>query len=162
MAENFDVTDLVKLGVEDERSGVAWYETLAGKAKNPEIRKVFAELADVERFHQKRFEDMLSDLGGVRTREEYPGQFMEYLQALAGARAFQDPETARKLANGIGSDAEALDISSQYERDTLVLMHEMRQYIPEKDRATVDELTREEQGHLVTLASARRNLPAEG
>jgi len=65
---------------------------------------------------------------------------------------------AVKMAGRCASDAEALDLASRFERDTLVLLNEMRAMVGPKDKAVVDEITREEQAHLVTLAEARRNL----
>lgn len=160
MSEQFEVAELVKIGVEDERSGVAFYTQLADKAENSGLRTTFADLAEQEKFHQKRFEDMLDRLGGVKTPQEYPGQYMAYLSALTSGRAFPDPDAARQAAENCRSDAEAVDLASRFERDTLILMNEMRSLVPEKDRGTVDELIREEQTHLVTLSEARRKVGA--
>ncbi|MGC9453341.1 MAG: ferritin family protein [Phycisphaerae bacterium] len=158
MPEQFEVAELVKIGVEDERSGVAFYSRLADSAKDSGLRSIFADLAEQEKFHQKRFEDMLERLGGVKTPEEYPGQYMAYLSALTSGRAFPDPAAAERAAENCGSDAEAVELASRYERDTLMLMNEMRPLVGEKDRGTVDELIREEQTHLVTLSEARRKV----
>jgi rubrerythrin len=160
MAEQFEVAELVKIGVEDERTGVAFYTRLSQSVDNSELRGIFADLAEQEKYHQKRFEDMLQRLGGVKTAEEYAGQYMAYLSALTSDRAFPDPETAEKAAEACGSDAAAVALASRYERDALLLMNEMRSLVPEKDRGVVDELAREEQGHLVTLSEARRKVGA--
>jgi rubrerythrin len=156
MGELFDIGELVRIGVEDEKAGVAFYSALAGKARDAELRKVFANLAEQEKYHQKRFEQMLLDLGGHRQREEYPGQYMDYLRVLTGERAFPDPETAVRRADECPDDLAGLEMASRFERDTLLLMNEMRGLVPEKDKVIVDELAREEQSHLVTLAGARR------
>ncbi|MFW6066374.1 MAG: ferritin family protein [Planctomycetota bacterium] len=158
MPEQFEVAELVKIGVEDERSGVAFYSRLADNVEDSGLRKTFADLAEQEKFHQKRFQDMLDRLGGVKTPEEYPGQYMAYLSALTSGRAFPDPSAAERAAEKCESDAKAVELASRYERDTLMLMNEIRPLVPEKDRATVDELIREEQTHLVTLSEARRKV----
>ncbi len=159
MAELFEVTELVKVAIEDEKTGVAFYSVLAQTAGKPELKTTFADLAEQERFHQKRFEEMLAALGGHKpTREEYAGQYTAYLQALTNDRAFPDEEAARQMARECPDDAAAVELAIRFERDTLLLMNEMRGLVPEKDAAVVRELAREEQSHLVVLANARQSL----
>ena len=158
MSELFEVAELVKVAVDDEATGVVFYNAIAEKVTNPKLKKLFADLAEEELYHKTRFEQMLADLGPKVSREEYPGQYTEYLRALTGERAFPDEQTAMQIAAECDSDAEAVNISSRFERDTLVLMNEMRHLVPDKDQAVVDELIREEQGHLVQLAQARTML----
>ena len=158
MAELFEVKELVEIAVEDERTGVAFYARLANRARDAELQRTFADLAEQERYHQKRFERMLADLGGHKPREQYPGEYMAYLRTLTNERAFPDEATAMKMADQCPDDAAAIALASRFERDTLMLMHEMRSLVPQRDKAIVDELTREEQAHLVTLAQARRRL----
>ncbi len=158
MTEQFEVAELVKIGIEDERSGVAFYSRLAEKVENSGLRGIFADLAEQEKYHQRRFEEMLQRLGGVRTPEEYPGQYMAYLSALTSGRAFPDPEGAERAADECESDAAAVALAGRFERDTIILMNEMRSLVPKKDGQIVDELIREEQNHLVTLSEARRKV----
>jgi len=158
MPEVFEVAELVKIAVEDEKTGVAFYSILADKASSDWLKKTFAGLADQERYHQKRFEQMLESLGGHHPVEEYTGQYMDYLRALTDGRAFPDVPTAEKIAHQCKGDKEALDLSGRFERDTIILMNEMRGLVSDKHKAIVDELILEEQGHLVVLANARRKL----
>jgi len=158
MAELFEVSELVKIAVEDEKSGVAFYTELAGKTAGAELKKTFAELAEEEKFHQKRFEEMLKGLGGHKSAERYPGEYGAYLQALTDDRAFPDAETARAKARECPDDSAALELAIRFERDTLLLMNEMQGMVPAKDAAIVRELAAEEQSHLVVLADARRKL----
>jgi rubrerythrin len=158
MGELFEVAELVAIAVEDEKSGVAFYSVLAGRAKDPQLRQTFADLARQEKFHQKRFEEMLAELGGCRMPEEYPGQGRAYLRALTDDRAFPGPEAARRKAQECPDDGAALELALRFERDTLLLMNEMRGLVPERDRKTVDELALEEKAHVVALTAARERL----
>ena len=160
MAEQFEVTELVKIAVEDEISGVAFYSTMASRAKDAQLKTVFADLAEQERHHQKRFEAMLAGLGGYRPAEQYSGEYMAYLRVLTDKRAFPDPKAARKAAEKCPDDASALALAMRFEWDTLILMNEMRRMVPEKDGAIVEELASEERAHLVTLTGAQQRLRA--
>lgn len=158
MAELFDVAELVRIAVEDEKSGVAFYSALAGRTRQPELKKVFADLAEQERYHQQRFEKMLGSLGEYKAPERYSGEHASYLRALTTDRAFPDEGAAARAADECADDLAALALARRFERDTLILMQEMRELVSEKNRAIVDELADEERSHLVTLAEAGEKL----
>lgn len=158
MRELFDISELVQIGLEDEISGVAFYSALAEQTSNPSLRTMFADLAQQEKYHKMRFEEILVTLGASKVVEEYPGQYMAYLRTMTDGRAFPDAQTAIHMAQQCADDAEALDLASRFERDTLILMNEMKGLVPPQDRDIVNELIREEQSHLVTLAQARKHL----
>lgn len=160
MRELFDVSELVRVGVEDETSGVAFYSQLAQQASSPQMRQVFSELAQEEKYHKRRFEQMLESLGGTIQRQQYPGEYMEYLKVLTAGRAFPDEASAVEAAKACKDDRAALELASRFERDTIVLMDEMQALLPDKDRDIVRELVREEQSHLVRLAKAKQLLTA--
>jgi len=158
MSPLFHVAELVRMGVEDEKAGVVLYSALAEKTADADLRGTYETLAEQERGHQARFEKMLDDLGNVQPTESHPGEYVEYLRAMLDSRAFPDEATARKKVQESPSDAAALTLAIRFERDTLVLLTELRGMVPDRDQTIVDELTREEQGHLVVLTAAREKL----
>ncbi len=156
MAELFEVKDLVQIAIEDERTGVAFYTALA--EKDGKLASIFADLAEQEEYHQARFENMLKRMDGLKLAEQYNGEYMAYLRTLADTLAFTDEQTAAKMARDCADDAASLELAGRFERDTLMLMHEMRSLVPEKDQPVIDELIAEEQSHLVTLTLAHQKL----
>ena len=158
MGEMFDIAELLRVGVNDERSGVAFYAALAKKAEDPELRRTFAELADEERSHQQRFEAMLADVGEHRDGDRYDGEYGMYLKAMTDMLAFEDEDTAERMANDCVDDAAAVALALSFERSTLNLMHEMKDLVPAKDREVVQQLIDEERSHVVTLARAAERL----
>lgn len=151
----FDIAELVRIGVEDEKSGTAFYSQLAQTTTSADLKAFYADLAEQEKRHEKRFQDLLADLGTYTPTESYDGEYISYLRAMLDSRAFHDPITARKIAAEIGTDDDAaLSMAIRFERDTLVMLNELREMVPERDRPVVDDLAREEQGHLVDLNRA--------
>ena len=69
-----------------------------------------------------------------------------------------DEAAAERMAGECAEDQAALALARCFERDTLILMQEMRALVTEKDRAIVDELADEERAHLVTLTEAGEKL----
>lgn len=160
MGELFEVAELVRVAVEDEKTGVAFYSKLADNMRDPDLRKTFADLAEQERYHQRRFEEMLETMGEYKAPERYSGEYTSYLTALTTGRAFPDEETAMHMAEQCKDGLSAVELSDRFERDTLILMQEMRKLVPERHRPIVDELADEERAHLVVLANARAKLTA--
>ena len=158
MGELFDVAELVRVAVEDERTGGAFYETAAGRANDAQLRKTFAEMAAQERFHEKRFAKMLESLGGVKPPEQYSGEYASYLTALTKDRAFPDVASAKQMAEDCKDDQSFLNVALGFERNTLNLINEMRSLVPEDKKGIVDDITCEEQAHLVSLLEAKDKL----
>jgi rubrerythrin len=160
MSELFEVPEIVRVAVEDERTGVAIYTALAAAARGAEVRALFEKLVGQERYHQMRFEGILEQMGGHQPREQYEGEYVAYLRTLTSTRAFPDPSAAVEAAKRCRADAEALDLAGRYERDTLEIINELRELVGGKHKDVVDEIAREERAHVVALAEARRKLRA--
>lgn len=158
MREVFEVSELVQIAVEDERTGVTFYSKAAEKIQNSELKAIFTDLAEQEKYHQQRFQQMLDDIGGNTTKEQYAGEYTAYLTTLTGERAFPDEATAVALVDQCEDDEDLIQLASRFERDTLMLMNEMSRLVGSKDKEVVDEIIREEQNHLVTLADAMKKL----
>lgn len=158
MSEWFEVPEMVRVAVEDERTGVAIYTALAASAKGAEVRELFQKLVGQEKYHQMRFEGVLEQLGGHSPREQYEGEYVAYLQTLTSTRAFPTPAAAVEAASSCATDAAAVDLALQYERDTLALIHELRELVGPKHKDIVETIAREERAHIVVLADAKRKL----
>ncbi len=158
MGELFDVAELVRVAIEDERTGGAFYTAAAERASDAGLKATFAEMADQERYHQKRFEAMLTELGDIAPPELYSGEYASYLGALTRDRAFPDVSSAQDMAAACDGDLAFLDVALDFERNTLNLINEMRLLVPESGKGVVDDITCEEQAHLVSLLEAREKL----
>ncbi|PLW93114.1 MAG: rubrerythrin [Marinilabiliales bacterium] len=58
MQEFTNTDDILKFAINREQESIDLYSGLAGQAKNPEMKKVFASFADEERGHKKRLENI--------------------------------------------------------------------------------------------------------
>jgi len=158
MARMFEVAELVKVAINDEKTGAAFYTKLSDLVRDAELAKTFATLAEQERGHQQRFEAMLAEMGDVKPPDLYPEQYLNYVTAMTADRAFPDEDAAVRQAQAVDDDREAIRMALRIERDTLVLMNDMRNLVRDKDRAVVDELIKEEQQHVIDLTDARDRL----
>ena len=154
----FEVSELINVAVKDEETGIEFYSALADATKTPEIKEAILAIAEQEKAHRDRFKDMLTQVGDYKPREEYAGQYGEYLKVLLESRAFPEPSAAAEKARGVGSDAEAIDIALGLEKDTLLFLQEMKGLVPESNADLVEEIIKEEREHVVDLTNLRTKL----
>jgi len=154
----FDVKELVKVAVQDEKSGVVFYTDAAAKTEDPDLKETFTTLAEQERSHQQQFEGMLAELGDYKSPEGYSGEHSAYLTALASDRAFPTEAAASEAITRCSGDRDILELALRIERDTLILMEEMQKLVAERNRDIVETLANEERSHVVMLTAARDRL----
>lgn len=159
MPEWFEVSELLEVVVEDEKAGVALYSAAAEKARGDQVKELFGRLTEQEKHHQQRFESMRDEIGGRKTPEQYGGQYMAYLRALTGGRAFPDPATARRELDQCTGDDWLLRLADRYERDTLMVLREIESLVGEsRHQDMVREVVEEERSHIVALSEALASL----
>lgn len=154
----FTTSELIKVAVKDEETGIAFYKSLAEITKNPEIREKMLDISKQESHHAERFAKMLDEIGEYKPHEAFPGEYKEYLRALLESRAFPEPAQAAEEAKKVKSDIEAIAIAERLEKDTLIFLNEMREFIPETHSAYLDDIIKEERNHLKELAQLRSKL----
>jgi rubrerythrin len=158
MSRSFDLRELVRVAVVDERSGAEMYRTLAGLARDAALQDRFRRLAQQEKRHENRFEELLAGLGPPAEDWKYPDDWVDYVQALMAEGAAGEPSDRQAQAESVTDDLAAIDLAVQFERNQLNLQHEMGQMLGESDNPVVKEIIAEERAHLVELSAARRQL----
>ena len=158
MANLFVASEIVAMNATEEHNGYEFYKALAESAKTQKLREAAKRIAEQEKRHEKRFQRWLDQLGEHEPTESYPGEYDAYLKALLSNTTFESEEAAREAATGAETDARAVEIALQMEKNTLLLLQELRKHVPEKDLQLVDETVREEENHLVELSQLKDEL----
>ena len=155
------VSELIDIAIKDEESGVEFYRALAAGVRDPRVRERMLAIAAQEVAQVDWFKKMRAEIGQAQVAEQYPGEDDEYLHALT-APAFPDAADAAELARKAKTDVEAINLAMRIEKDTLLLLVEMKRFLGEEHHKYVDVVIDEEKEHLVTLAEMRRMLGAKG
>jgi rubrerythrin len=155
MAKRFDIQELLQVAVVEEQSGVSFYRKFSERTKDPELKELFSWLSEQEEYHRERFQGMAANLELPETGEQYPDEYVDYLEALAAEGG--SSEAHRKI-DQVGSDVEALDLAIQFERDQLWIQKEMGNLLGSNHQSIIDQIIQEEQNHLVRLSQARRKI----
>ena len=154
----FDVRELIEMAVKDEETGIAFYKALADVTETPGIKKGCLAISKEEEGHAQRFRGMLDEIGDYQPIEEYPGQHEEYVRVLLEDRAFPEPEKAAEKARAARTDIEAIDIAMRLEKDTLLFLEQMKDFVPQTHGDYIQEIIAEERNHLTELYDLKRAL----
>ena len=155
MATQFDITRLVEVALADERSGVELYRTMADKAVDENLKKVFTGLSETEKVHAAKFEQMLTSLKENPPQGAYPDEYADYLDALCAAGGDSD---AHDRISRTGSDGELLDLAIEFEKEQLTIQRDIGDALGGGHKEVVDVILQEEQSHLVVLSRAKTRL----
>lgn len=160
MTRTFNVAELLRVAVIEERNGISFYDALAERADDAGLRQTFKELADAEREHERAFQAMLDDFKDAQKGEsQYPDIYVDYLETLVNEIRQEESVAESKQVQG---DAEAVDVAIRLERDQLALQRDIAEVLGEAHEETTQQIIDEERGHLATLGRARKALSGNG
>lgn len=157
MAKSFSVEALVNVAVLDERSGTDMYRKMASETSSAFLKEAFEDLAEQERKHEKRFQELQNALeaGGKPEAVQYPDEYVAYLDVLVSDAGGSRPGKG-ELA-GL-DDAALIDLAMKFEQEHLNLQRDMGAVLGEQHSRIIDQVIREEMGHLVTLSALKKQL----
>jgi rubrerythrin len=151
----FSGSELLELALDIERNGAAFYQALTEKSQDKSARAVYEHLAAEEIKHQKTFQDMLKTVGSYQPPEDYDEDYRLYLKSLADSSAFTSVAQARQKAAQASSQAEALDIGIQAEKDSILFYSEMQNLVKPADQKVIQNIIDQERDHLNQLTQLK-------
>lgn len=152
-------TEVVDIAKQLEAAGEAFYEAAARQVKDSEVKALFTKLRDDEKRHGEKFESLLERLGGAHGEWRQDDEYLGYLRALADSRVFPSAEDARSAVKGIETRDDALHLALTFEKDTILLLHELRDATRAETREIVDWLLAEERFHVRALTAMLTGRP---
>lgn len=157
MSVIFSGKEVLEIAIQIEKNGFIFYSQAAKKITDKTARELIEWLAQEEKSHIGRFEDILSsfspeklDMTPVELEEYYL-----YLKALADARVFTTELKAEEAALGIKNGKDAINLGIGFEKDSLLFLHGIKMLVKGSDALAVEELQREEMLHLKKLVELK-------
>jgi len=145
--------EALKWALEIEKNGEAFYNAVAAKGVDPEVKALFEDLAAQERGHYQAFQKMLEkvkpepDLSNI----EYD-EYQTYLQVALAEALFAGPDKGLTLAKQAQDRETALRAAMGFEKDTLLFFYDLREMVSEAERRAISDIILEEKAHLRRLA----------
>jgi rubrerythrin len=158
MGNIFAGSEIVEIGIQIEKNGRDFYNTLAEKTKNVSAGEMFKYLAGEEEKHIAAFQKILDDTVKYEPPESYPGEYIAYMKALAGEHIFTQPDKGKAIAGTVKSDKQGVEMGIDFEKDSIIFYEGMKKSVPEFDRKIIDQLIAQEQEHLRKLSDLKKTL----
>jgi rubrerythrin len=155
MSRRFDVAELLRVAVQDERSGRKLYLALADNVDGQDLAETFSRLAEQEAGHARRFQQMLDDLDEPDDSFQYPDEYVDYLEVLVDQAGHEHPE---QQAANCETDLDAVELALRFEREQLALQQDIADALGDADSDAINAVVREERAHLVQLTSMRKKV----
>lgn len=155
MSVAFSAEEVFSLAMEIERSGHAYYKTVADAAKDKELSELFEFLAEQENRHYRFFERLKSQAPVLDVDVAEWEQATEYIKATTDSRFFIGEDRAIALARSAEDAAQAIDYAIGFEKDTLLFFYELLNVTSGESKKAAKNIVDEEKRH-VTMLSERR------
>ena len=156
MGNVFKGSEIVELGVEIEKNGRDFYNTLVGRSKEQKAKDLFKFLAGEEEKHIVVFEKILSGLEKDNPTDSYPGEYDSYMKTLAGEQIFTQKDKGAQVAESTKSDKEAIELGIKFEKDSIAFYEGMKKVVKEHDHKIIEQIIEQERAHLRQLSDLNK------
>lgn len=160
----FNEVEAAKIAQNMEKNGLAFYQKAAAKTKNVAVRDLFLKLADDEKTHLARFEELEDTLQAERRDQAGyadDDEIAAYIDRLLQTQVFGNAGDVARLADQAADDIEALGVGMKAERDSIVFYQEMLDFVDSKAaRAAFAGILKEERQHLRLLGEQSEHCAA--
>lgn len=159
--ENFNDAEVLKIAINMEGEGLAFYSSLAKSVKDAKVKEIFSILADEEEDHlddfKKAYNELTSSQDSSQGYDDYTVD--EYIRHLVETGVFTQKDEVKRLTAEIKTDLDALRIGIQAEKDAILFYTEASKNTKNKEgQKTFEFLASEEKKHLKLLADLLRAL----
>lgn len=158
MGNIFAGSEIVELGIQIEKNGQDFYNTLSGQSKNEKARGLFKFLAGEEARHIQVFKKILEKTTKYEPAGLDADEYYAYMNALASEHVFTQKDKGAKIAKSIKSDKEAVQMGISFEEDSIVFYGAIKKIVPQYDQTIVDQLITQEESHLRQLIEIKKTL----
>jgi rubrerythrin len=156
--------DVFTMAVRIEENGLAFYDGATKKTEDEGLKKLFEDLAAMEKGHVSAFKQLRSTLSeslgqGVWDPE---GLAQSYLGAAADNHVFTYQAAQERLEDVNNAD-EVFDMALRFEKDSVVFFISMKAALPDDNgKAEIDKLIEAELDHIKMLTKARKDYNEKG
>lgn len=153
MGYNFNAAEVFNIAIKIEENGKKFYEESQKSIDNPEVKKLFNELAQQEIDHKHRFESLMAQLpadSSLATVWDPENELDMYIKMMADDHVFV--ADVKELITQVKDAKSALKMAIEFEKDSVLFFLSFEEAMStQKDRDLVKTLVKEEQGHLKRL-----------
>lgn len=156
IAHRFSDLEALRIAIEIERTGEKFYRSLLALATNDRSRQVLESLAQQEKVHAERFDELYKREVALHDDDGdsvvYDKETNAYLSAIAAEVVFPGGAMASVLKKRTDTVDDVLLTAIYSEKDSILFYMELLEKIENKEwRATFQSIIEEERSHLTEL-----------
>ncbi len=155
----FTPAEALEFAMQIEKNGELFYNSVASKAADPDVKALLQELAAQERQHYATFSKVAGSANRMASGSLAEGvdsaEYRGYLQAALDSALFSGPDKALAAAEQARDRQAVLRAAVGFEKDTLLFFYDLQDMLAGSERETVAGIIREEKAHLRRLAKLR-------
>ncbi|MBN1836033.1 MAG: ferritin family protein [Spirochaetales bacterium] len=152
--------EVFSLAKEIEKSGEAYYKTIAASTDSKDLKELFEHLAEQEVRHFHYFDRLSREYPEFTIDAEEWEQTSAYIKATTDSRFFVGEDKAISLARKTTDPLEAIDIAIGFEKDTLLFFYELLNVTPASSKQAARDIVEEEKRHVQLLSERKQRLIA--
>ena len=150
---------VLKWALEIESNGKAFYTHVADAVTDRDAKALFTDLAYQEERHYRTFERMLEGADSGEGSNADAAKYEAYMKAALASALVGSPDRGLALAQQADSEQAAIEAAMAFEKDTLLFFYDVRENVPEDQKATVTAVIEQERIHLRQLAQILESGP---
>jgi rubrerythrin len=154
MSYTFNAGEVFKIAIQIEENGKKFYDESQKLINDAAVQKLFAELADQEIEHKKKFESLMAQLPPGSTGStvwDPDNEIDQYIKVTADDHVFVSSVSLRDQLALVKDARSALKLAIEFEKDSVLFFLTLEEVTEKKDQELIKSLVKEEQGHLKRL-----------
>jgi rubrerythrin len=152
----FNAAEVFQVAFEIMENGRTFYEKAQNMIQDPEVQKLFADLAREEVEHKNRIESLKAGLPSdikPPAIADPENELDLYVKAMAAQHVFRSCGALNVQLDQIKDVQDALKLALQFEKDSVIFFLGMQEATCEgRDRDVINLLLKEEQSHVRRLS----------
>ncbi|MEM5787193.1 MAG: ferritin family protein [Syntrophobacteraceae bacterium] len=153
MSYDFNAAEVYKIAITIEENGKRFYEESQKSIDVPEVKQLFAELAQQEVDHKHRFESLMAQIppaSSAPTVWDPENELDKYIKMMADMHIFVGDITGQ--VTQVKDARSALKMAIEFEKDSVIFFLSLEDAMAgQKDQELIKTLVKEEQAHLRRL-----------
>lgn len=150
--------ELIHFAMQIEERGFKFFQGLAAKIADQEVKKVFEQLSDEEEKHYNIFDKMLQEANTYDPPEYYMDEYEAYVWSLARGHVITGKANPEEYVDQIKTPVDAVNLAINFEKDTILFFIALKKVVFKEGQATLDLLIDQENLHVKTLLELKKKL----
>lgn len=156
MGNLFGAREVIEMSIQIEHNGRDFYTAAIAAARSPQTAEIFSHLRDEEDDHIRVFEQLRTQTEDYEPPPGEAAEYQEYLKSLSAEHVFTDSKNGTQLGASITSDAQAIDLATGFEKDSVIFYVGMKKVVPVSGHRVIDRIIDQEKEHIRRLAELKK------